>query len=460
MRRKLKEHVTGNMKDKKGTLKRGTVLKNMSWLIVGSIFRMLIQLIIGIVSARYLGPSNYGVLNYVDSYVTLFSIICELGFTITIVKRLVNPRDNNGETLGTAMVLRIGASAVSIVVLQAIALLMDSGDSIVWSVMLIRSTGLIFCSLNSIHGWYEAKLQSKYPAIIELVAYIISSLYKALILITGKDVMWFAAASVLDSALIGIFYVIFYKKHSDSTFKFSFSAAKEMLRPSIAFIASGIMIYVYGQTDRIMIGKIINKTAVGYYSCAATISTLIGFIAQAIMNSGKPLIMEEADRDKYLYLKKIRQTIAGVMWLMIIYSVGLLLFGRLVVYLLFGEAYLPAVTSMKVLVWCEGFSYVGTIRNMYLTCENKTKYAFLFSFVGAILNIILNLILIPVIGILGASIATVFTSIVTVFVAPLLFSATREFSINMGRAVLLQDVDVKKFVVKAKSILCLRSEKR
>ena len=89
-------------------MKTKQVFKNAKWIIVCKIIQSVIQLVIGMISARYLGPSNYGVIGYTASYVSFFSVICQLGFTTTAVKEIMDNEERQGEILGTTIFFRIG----------------------------------------------------------------------------------------------------------------------------------------------------------------------------------------------------------------------------------------------------------------------------------------------------------------------------------------------------------------
>ena len=86
---------------------KNKIFSNASWLILGKIFQMLLNLIVGILTARYLGPSNYGLINYANSYIAFFASICNLGINSIIVKEFIDNRQENGEILGTSIVLKI-----------------------------------------------------------------------------------------------------------------------------------------------------------------------------------------------------------------------------------------------------------------------------------------------------------------------------------------------------------------
>lgn len=434
-------------------MKRGNAIKNTAWLLAGSIARMLVQLVIGAISARYLGPSNYGTLNYVAAYINLFSIICELGLSIIIVNEIVNHKDEDGTYVGTTIAMRIIASVISTGALLFITKIVEGNDPVIRGIVIIRSMGLIFDSFNTISFWYQSKLQSKYTTFYELIAYVLSSIYKISILVFNKDIFWFAAATTVDSFLLAVFFLWGFRKHSIQKLRINVTLCKKLLKLGLPFIFSGIMVYIYGQTDRIMIGKMLTRTDVGFYSCASTIGTMIAFVPQAIMNSSKTVVMEQFNKNQYIFELKMRQSLAAVLWIMNIYAVFLLVFGRYVISFLFGKDYIPATNALNVLIWSYGLSYVGTLRNVWLICENKISYASFFSTFGALINIILNFFMIPKLGIVGASIATVVTQCFTTFIAPFLLSPTRRFSILLVDGFCLRNIEIKSTIENGKMLL-------
>ena len=71
--------------------------RNASWLIGGKIIQMLLSLVVGILAARYLGPSNYGTINYGLAYVSFFTAVCTLGLNNYIIKDFVDNPEQQGE---------------------------------------------------------------------------------------------------------------------------------------------------------------------------------------------------------------------------------------------------------------------------------------------------------------------------------------------------------------------------
>ena len=122
---------------------------------------------------------------------------------------------------------------------------------------------------------------------------------------------------------------------------------------------------------------------------------------------------------------RLTQLYSAIIWLCLFVSIFVCVFAGLAIRILYGADYLGAVSSLRISIWCETFTMIGTARGIWILCENKNKYVKYFLLVGAVVNLILNSLLIPWIGIEGAAIATLITQMTTSLLAPLLFKGTR-----------------------------------
>ncbi|MBQ9833924.1 MAG: flippase [Bacilli bacterium] len=406
--------------------KNSKIIKNSIWMILATIIQMFISLFLNIFIARYLGANNYGVINYGLSFVNFFASVCTLGLNTIVIKYLVTEKENQGQIIWTCILLRIISSIISIMLILIVIVFLKGYDQLILITTFLQSITLIFDSFSIINLWYQSKLESKYTAVVTFIAYIVMALYKIILLIAKKNVIWFAASHCVSSLVTSILLIILYKKHNGQKFSFSLPKGKELLKQSYHFIISGLMVAVYAQTDKIMIGSMIKDiSAVGYYSVATTVVSLWSFIPTAIINSFQPNILETKKVDSNSYEKKLVQLYTIVIYLSILYTLFILVFGRLLVLILYGNEYLPAVVSLKIAIIGCLFSFVGVIREFWLICENKQKYAKWFALIGVITNIVLNFIMIPFLGIEGAAIATTITQIMTGLFAPLFFRDTR-----------------------------------
>lgn len=429
-------------------------LKNTSWILVGQIIKMLISFFVGILTVRYLGPGNFGILNYVTSYVTFFTAIVGLGLNGVIIYEFVNHREQDGRILGTAIILRFIVGIVSMVLLYLTVLIVDKGDSTIMIVVALQCIQLPFLCLDTINYWYQFRLQSKYPVIAQTIAYIITSVYKIFLLVTEKGVAWFAFATSLDIIILGLFYYIIWFKHHKNGLKWDKVIAKRILMACIPFILANVMVVIYGQVDKIMIKHMIGSDVeVGLYSAAIAICSYIGFVPAAILDSARPVIAEAKNSNENVYQTRFRQLVAGIVWICFLYSLIITILSRFILNLLYGDAYIDANTCLKIAVWYTAFSYLGSARSFWLICEKKNKYVFVFSLMGAVGNIVLNAIMIPIWGKDGAALATLLTQILSNFLFPALFKDTRQYSSLALNAIILRGINLREVVLQVKNRL-------
>lgn len=419
-------------------------IKNTSWIIVGQVIRMLLSFLINVLTARYLGPDNNGVINYVSSYIAFFTSLVGLGFNGIIIYELVNRREEEGKILGTAILLRFLAGIVSAVAFIGIILLTDGEEKVIVIVALLQAIQLPFLCLDTIDYWYQSNMNSKYSVIAQTTAYFVMTAYKIYLLISGKSVEWFAFSVTLDIIILGIFYYAFYSRHKKQRLGCSFSTAKRLMRGSLPFVIAGIMTVIYGHMDRIMIKHLLNSNGqVGFYSAALAICSIIGFIPIAILDSARPLIVEAKNESEEKYYKKFEMLLFGIIWICVLYSVFIMIFAKPIVYLLYGDAYKPAVMCLRISVWYTAFSYLGNAKDLWLVCENKKNYVMIFYIIGTVCNLVMNFIFIPLCGINGAAFATLMTQIITNFIVPLLFKKTRAYSKCAVNAMLFKNINIK-----------------
>lgn len=422
-------------------------LKNTSWILGGQVIRLIISFFVGIITARYLGPSNNGIITYVNSYIAFFTAIVGLGLNGVIIHEFVNHREEEGKILGTAILLRFILGVFSMFAFLGLIFASDGNDKTILIVALLQAIQLPFLCWDTVNYWYQSNMQSKYSVLVQTLAYLGAAIYKVYLLITDKGVIWFAFATTVDFILLAILFFSFYQKHKSQKLVFSLEIAKRLLKSCLPFILANLMVVIYGHMDKIMIKQLMNSTReVGLYSAAITICGLIGFIPSAILDSARPLIAEAKKENEEKYRLRFRRLVAGIMWICILYSAFITLFSKIIIYLMYGKQYMDANICLKIAVWYTSFSYLGSARSFWLICENKKRYVFVFSFIGALCNVVMNFIFIPIWGINGAAIATLITQIFANFVIPYLFKNTREYGKMVLESLFLKEIDFKEII--------------
>ncbi len=415
-------------------------VKNAGWLIFGKIIQMLISLGVGLLTARYLGPSNYGLINYAASYTAFFIPVCSLGINSILVKEFIDSPSEEGTILGSTLTMRIIMGVLSSGVIFAVVGFLESDEPVTVAVTFICSLNLIFNAFEIFNYWFQSKLRSKVTAFVSLVAYIFMALYRVILLLRQKNVVWFAFATSLDSICIGILLLIWYKKSKGKRLSFSRTTCKRLLKRGVHFILPGMMVSIYSYADKIMLKHMLSETDVGYYSTAVTICGMWSFVLAAIVDSMYPLIMEAHKTSKELFEKRNKQLYAIVFYISVSVSLIFCIFGGLIVRILYGAEYMPSVEPLRIVTWYTAFSYLGVARNAWIVCENKQKYLKYIYISSALANVCLNYIFIPIWGASGAAAASLITQIITTMVAPFFIKEIRKNSFLMLEGIFLKKI--------------------
>lgn len=416
-------------------------IANTGWLVFDKIFHMLLSLVVTSMTARYLGTEGYGIINYGLSFINIFTIICKLGIDSIIVNELVKNKGQRDELLGTTLGLRLMSSLCSLLLTYIAVIVLKPGEYAVLFITMIQSVSLLFVAFDTVDFYFQSILKSKYTAWARSISYPLVCLFRLILVFAKADIKYFAWATVLDAATIGAVLLYFYVKKEGGKFKFSWTTAGKLLKYSKPFILANLLVTIYTQMDRLMIGSISTDAEVGIYSAAMTIANLWIFIPNAIIDSARPLIMEQKSLGKNeAYILRYKQLYAGISWISLAAGVFFTVCSKIVIWIIYGEQYLTSVPVLMILIWSRWFSLLGVARNIWMVCENKSRYVKWFIGAGAILNVILNYYLIPIWGAAGAAAATLVTELLSSFLLVGVVKETRPLFRLMIEAFLLRGI--------------------
>lgn len=392
---------------------KNNVIKNAGWIIGCKIAQSLLNFLVGILTARYLGPSNYGIINYVASVIAFTVPVMQLGMRNTLVKEIVHTPEREGAVLGTSLILNVLSSFACVVGSVSFVALTDAGDREILLVCFLYSLTLVFQATDMVQFWFQAHLLSKYPSLVSLGAYVLVTIYKIYLLVTQKSVAWFAVSHALDFLLISVALLLIYKKMGQQKLTFDRHLARELFSRSKYYIIPGMMVMIFQHTGRIMIKFMMGEAATGLYSAALTCIGISGFVFVAVVDSARPVILEARERDYALFEKRMVQLYSIITCLSLAQSVFMTVLAKPIVMILFGEEYAGAAVILAVAVWSVLFSEYGTVRNVWILAEEKQKHLVSINVAGALVNVVLNAALIPLWGAIGAAVATVITQFFT-----------------------------------------------
>lgn len=408
-------------------LRYNRFIGNTNWLLFQNIYSMLLSLVVGALSARYLGPSNYGLIGYGASLVNLFSSVSQLGLDSVLMNEMIVHPENKGKLMGTALCMRLVSSCVSFCCVLILVAILEPGNFVLWIITALQAFAIICRAYELLNEWFLSELRSKYYVIANICGQTVVAVWKILLLALGASVLWFGASTTIQALVCGGIITFIFVKSKNFRLGFSPEIVKQLFGKGKHYVLAGIAVALYTQMDKVMLGKMAGTTEVGLYTAALTIAMLWEFVPQAAINSSRVLILEKKTRNEEEYQEKMHLLFFAISVMGIIVGILVQIFGKLAVSILYGEEYMPAVPVLKLLIWSTTFAMIGVARNIWSVAENKNKYSPNYTICGGIFNLVFNTLTIPVWGIYGAAWSTLGAQIIVALISPLLWKDTRPF---------------------------------
>lgn len=413
------------------------IFGNSMWQISEKVIAMMIGVIVSSLIARYLGAEQYGFVNYIISIVSLFSTFATLGMEKITINDIIEKKDKEEDILGTSFIIRIVGGIILIILSQITLYILTKGDKLSQLLGIIMGTSILFKSLEVIEYYLQAQMNLKMSSMIRFITAICTAFAKIIVVFCDLGIIGFLCTYVIDAFISGFLFWGWYKKNINKKLKLNIVYAKKLLKRCWYIAVSGIMTMIYMRIDQVMLGTMLeSKTENGIYSVAARIAEMWYFVPLAVAASFQPVIIKtkkEGNKDEY---KKNMQRLYDVVAIVgISFGIMISLFGKIIINILYGAEYAMAAQILNISVWAGLFATLGSARSIWLVAENKQKYTLVYTSVGCVINIVLNSILIPKQGALGAAIATLTAQMFANVFSLMPFKETRESSIMILKSI-------------------------
>ena len=380
---------------------------NTSWLLIERALRMAVSLFVSIYVVRYLGPERFGLLSYALSFVGIFVVLATLGLDEVVIRELIKTPEQREKILGSSFLLKlVGTLLMWAAILVAIPF--TENDSQTNILIIIIAFGVLFQAFNVIDLSFQADVKSKYVVHAQFVQLIISSIVKIILVVNEAPLILFASVFSLDVIVLamGLVFAYLYNGENIFSWKWSFETSKYLLHDSWPLILAGVVVSVYMKIDQVMIKEMLGAKEVGLYAAAVKLSEAWYFLPMAIASSLFPAIINAKVYQKEVYYQRLQKLYDLMVWIAIAIALPISILSSWIVELLYGNEYLESSSVLNIHIWSGIFIFLGVASSKYLIAENYIKKTFYRTFVGALLNIIMNYYLIGTMGIKGAAIST------------------------------------------------------
>lgn len=382
-------------------------LKNTGWALAGRTVPLAASFVVGIAVARYLGPTNYGTLNYILSIVTIFSFLSSFGIDNILVRDLIAHKDREREIINTAFTLKLVGGALVILIVSFFSFFVLRADRGLIGLIILYSTQMLFLSFNVIDSYFQSVVRHKNLFLVQAISAILVSVLKLIFIYLQLGLPWFVGSLLVEVIIsAGIMVVLFNRAGGQLKITINRLLAKRMLRDSWPFILTSAFFLIYSRIDQVIIGKMLSSEDLGIYSAGVKPAEIWYFLPALLCSVLFPAIVNARITDRTLFIRRLEKLFILITSLSIIIAFLETVFARFIINFLYGSAFIQAATILQIYTWSGVAISANLVWQQFLTVENRTKTIMLTSSLGAILNIVLNLKLIPYYGIVGSAYAT------------------------------------------------------
>jgi PST family polysaccharide transporter len=382
-------------------------LGGSAWLVSERVASLLLNFIVGIFVARYLGPESFGALSYAIAFVALLSTIPYLGFGGVVVQQLVQDRNSQGEIIGTVLGAKFAAAVLAFVLANLLSIIVvDEAETRL--LVLLISFSMLFDVSSGARLLFEARTELRGVALVGLIAGIASAAGRVVALAAEAPLWVFALMVTVQSLVAALGFIVITQRGTDPSFRLHFKArrAGELFRKSWPLILSSAAAILYLKIDQFMLGEMLGMESVGTYAVAARISEVWYFIPTAIAATIFPRLVQLKASDPAQYERRIKDSLRYSLWLALAIAVPISLAAPFIIVGLYGEPFREAGLILAIHVWACPAVFMGKVVEKWFVTEDLLKFLIGRQVLSAAVNVGLNLLLIPLYGGAGAAVAT------------------------------------------------------
>lgn len=388
-----------------------TIVRNIKWLTISKIFIYLLSIITITLIPRYLGVEGYGQLNFIISFVGIFSIIGDLGLQTLIIRDISKNTKKAEEYFNNLFLFRILISLLFVFVVFIFALFLKSPPTL--GQIIIYTIGISFVLLSNFNiSFLNGFQEIKYQAISDAIQKITYTLGAILVVILNYKLFGIIVASAISSVFMFVFSFFAIRKFIKiKKLKFNKKYIKEKIILASPFILTSIFWMIYFNIDRIFITLIKGNYATGLYSISYT---FIGFLLSilGILSTTFFPVLSNVSNNK----QKLKSIVDKYLLLMYLFcvpvTIGGIYLAPKIISLVFGSQYLGGTLAFQLIMFFFLLNSIGITNYHLLITNNLEKYSLKILGISAATNILLNFIFVPWLGIIGAAITTIISEII------------------------------------------------
>lgn len=391
-----------------------TIFKNTFWLAVAEVFTKGIGFLVVIWLARHFGPSIFGQWVFALSFVALFAVLADFGFSTLTVREIARDKSRTSQYIDNIVAMKL---ILGLIALGLIALVIQFLGKEPEVVKLIYFLG-IYAVINTFATFFQSIFRANEKMQYETACRILQGLCLlglVAFFILSKGSILTISYAYIGAALFGVIISLgaIWRYFSKFFLKIDFKICREILKKAWPFTLSAIAILIYYRIDTVMLGVFKENEAVGYYNAAYNIILLIITGVGLLVIATFPVLS-----NFYKYsIEKFKKNINLFFRLIFLISFPLIILifflAKPIISVVYGKEFVEfSPVILQILIWSVLILYNYAIFAIGLSASDKQKTYLKGVILGAIFNTLANLVVIPKYSYYGAATTTVLTEIV------------------------------------------------
>ena len=396
--------------------KQKSITVNMILNMVKGVMGVIFPLITFPYISRVLGVDKVGEYNFASSIVSYFSLVAELGISTYAIRNGAGIRDNKRELetfVSQIFTINMLSTAISYFLLLFLVIYANSMNGRV--IVLILSLQIVFKTIG-IEWLYSIYEDYLFITIRSILFQFLALLLMFIFVRSEEDIVWYAIITVVSTAGRGGLGWIRARKYSKVRLTL-FPNIKKHIKPILLFFATNLTVIIYVNSDITILGLISGNHAVGIYSVSAKVYSLVKNILASAIIVSIPRMSQLWENKKMKEFHMLGEEIYDTFLTWVIpVIVGIILLSKEIIILIAGIEYIEAQISLIILsialFFCLG---AGFWSQGVMIPQGKEKVVFRVTAISAIVNIILNFMLIPFFQERAAALTTVVAEAIVFF---------------------------------------------
>ncbi len=386
-----------------------SIAKNTAYITLAFIFQKILAFVYIAIIARNIGPELIGKYFFALSFTTVFSIFIDMGLSPILIREVAKYKEKAKKYFNNIVTLKLIFTVLTLIGIFITINLMGY-DSLTKNLVYIASIVMLLDSLTlTFYALLRSHQVLKFEAIGIILYQVITVIIGGVIVFTVKSVPLLISVLAFSSFLNAVYSFALAKRVSGIKFKLTVDKKfiKYAMLIAFPFFLAGIFNRIYTHIDIILLSKLAGDAYVGWYGVANKFVFALQFIPSAFVASIYPAMSNYFEHSK----EKLQKTFERAMIYLMIISVpicfGAISLSREIITTLYGSKFINSILPLNLFSVSLVFVFLYFPVGSLLNASNRQKRNTANMGIAMVINVLLNIALIPKYNLAGAAIASI-----------------------------------------------------